>query len=146
MFDYTNESGYMSQLLPALLPAVTQERRWEEFEARFGPTVTYQNIAAQTTGHIVHPQLSARTLFTYNGQVPGPLFKNFYGQRVLVQYRNNLPLVGFDGFGRGEISTHLHNGHTASESDGFPADFFPAPKFKDHHRAKWPCGSASGTN
>jgi FtsP/CotA-like multicopper oxidase with cupredoxin domain len=108
-------------------------QRWDEFEARFGPPRTYQNLAAQTTGHIVHQQLPAQTLFTYNGQVPGPLFKNFYGQRVVVRYRNNLPLIGFDGFGRGEISTHLHNGHTPSESDGFPMDFYPAPQFKDHH-------------
>jgi FtsP/CotA-like multicopper oxidase with cupredoxin domain len=108
-------------------------QRWEEFELRYGPPVTYQNISAQTTGHIVHPQLPAQTLFTYNGQVPGPLFKNFYGQRVVVRHRNNLPLIGFDGFGRGEISTHLHNGHTASESDGFPADFYAAPLYKDHH-------------
>lgn len=108
-------------------------QRWDEFQARFGPPITYQNIAAQTSGHIVHPQLPPQTLFSYNGQVPGPLFKNFYNQRVVIRWRNNLPFVGFNGFGRGEISTHLHNGHTASESDGFPADFYAAPKFKDQH-------------
>ncbi len=108
-------------------------QRWDEFAARFGPPVTYQNIAAQTSGHILHPQLPPQTLFSYNGQVPGPLFRAFYNQRVVVRYRNNLPLIGFDGFGRGEISTHLHNGHTPSESDGFPVDFYAAPKYKDHH-------------
>lgn len=108
-------------------------QRWDEFAARFGPPITYQNIAAQTSGHIVHRDLPPQTLFTYNGQVPGPLFHNFYGQRVIVRFRNNLPFVGFDNFGRGEISTHLHNGHTASESDGFPMDFYAAPLFKDHH-------------
>lgn len=108
-------------------------QRWDELQLRYGPPRTYQNIAAQTTGHIVHPQLPAQTLFTYNGQVPGPLFQNFYGQRVIVRFRNNLPAIGFDGFGKGQISTHLHNGHTASESDGFPTDFYAAPLFKDHH-------------
>jgi FtsP/CotA-like multicopper oxidase with cupredoxin domain len=108
-------------------------QRWDEFAARFGAPVTYQNIAAQTSGHILHPQLPPQTLFSYNGLVPGPLFHAFYNQRVVVRFRNNLPLVGFDGFGRGEITTHLHNGHTASESDGFPTDFYAAPKYKDHH-------------
>src|SRR5262249_14285292 len=41
------------------------------------------------------------------------------------------PQVG--GFGRPEISMHLHNGHTPSESDGFPTDFFGPGKFYDHH-------------
>jgi FtsP/CotA-like multicopper oxidase with cupredoxin domain len=108
-------------------------QRWDEFVARFGAAVTYENIAAQTSGHILHPQLPPQTLFSYNGQVPGPLFHSFYGTRTIVRFRNNLPLIGFDGFGRGEISTHLHNGHTASESDGFPMDFYAAPQYKDHH-------------
>lgn len=108
-------------------------QRWDEFAARFGAPVTYQNLAAQTSGHILHPQLPSQTLFSYNGLVPGPLFHAFYNQRVVVRFRNNLPLVGFNGFGRGEITTHLHNGHTASESDGFPTDFYAAPKYKDQH-------------
>ncbi len=102
-------------------------QRWEELEARYGPPVTYHSIAAQTSGHIVHPQLPPQCLFTYNGQVPGPLYENFYGQRVVIRHRNNLPFIGCNGFGRGEMSTHLHNGHTASESDGFPNDFYAAP-------------------
>src|SRR5262245_8138267 len=108
-------------------------QRWDELAARFGAPVTYQNIAAQTTGHILHPDLPEQTLFSYNGLVPGPLFHAQYNQRVIVRFRNNLPLVGFNGFGRGEITTHLHNGHTPSESDGFPTDFYAAPKYKDHH-------------
>ena len=108
-------------------------QRWDELQARYGPPITYQNVAAQTSGHIVHPQLPAQTLFTYNNQVPGPLFHSFYGQRNVVRFRNNLPAIGIDGFGKGQISTHLHNGHTASESDGFPTDFYAAPLFKDHH-------------
>jgi len=108
-------------------------QRWDEFVTRFGAPVTYENIAAQTSGHILHQDLPPQTLFSYNGMVPGPLFHNFYGQRTIVRFRNNLPLIGFDGFGRGEITTHLHNGHTPSESDGFPTDFYAAPKYKDHH-------------
>jgi hypothetical protein len=76
-------------------------QRWDELAARFGAPLTYQNVAAQTSGHIVHPDLDPQTLFSYNGLVPGPLFHAFYNQRVVVRFRNNLPFVGFKGFGRG---------------------------------------------
>ena len=38
-----------------------------------------------------------------------------------------------DGFGLNSTTTHLHNGHTPSESDGFPCFFNPSGKFYDHH-------------
>ena len=60
------------------------------------------------------------------------------------------------GFGSPRISTHLHNGHTASESDGNPADIYPPnpvpaylpqyPEsirnliFRDHHYAMFRAG------
>jgi hypothetical protein len=58
-------------------------QRWDELAARFGAPVTYQNLASQTSGHILHPDLPAQTLFSYNGIVPGPLFHAFYNQRVI---------------------------------------------------------------
>jgi len=61
---------------------------------------------------------------------------------VLVRIENALPRDHV-GFGSPEISTHLHNGHTPSESDGFPSDYYSETKFgstltrpgkyKDHH-------------
>jgi len=35
------------------------------------------------------------------------------------------------GFGIPSVTTHLHNGHTPSESDGFPCDFFEIGHFYD---------------
>ena len=45
-----------------------------------------------------------------------------YGQSTLLRLYNNLPPTGSDthGFGMNESNIHLHNGHTAHESDGGP--------------------------
>jgi FtsP/CotA-like multicopper oxidase with cupredoxin domain len=49
-----------------------------------------------------------------------------------VRFRNNLP-VNHTGFGHNTTTIHLHNGHTASESDGFAGDFYAPGLFKDFH-------------
>jgi FtsP/CotA-like multicopper oxidase with cupredoxin domain len=54
---------------------------------------------------------------------PGPTIFARYGQPVIMRLSNNLP-QNHVGFGTPEISMHLHNAHTPSESDGFPSDFF----------------------
>ena len=59
------------------------------------------------------------------GQVPGPLFRAKYGEPGIVRYHNHLPSVKIpQAFGIAEITTHLHNGHTPSESDGNPVNYF----------------------
>jgi FtsP/CotA-like multicopper oxidase with cupredoxin domain len=61
---------------------------------------------------------------------PGPT----YGVPVLVRNNNALPPDGQNGgFGKPSVSTHLHNHHTPSESDGFPGDFFERGQFYDQH-------------
>ena len=65
------------------------------------------------------------------------------GLPVLVRFHNHLPSVTVpQAFGISEIAIHLHNAHTASESDGFPNDWVnsiadPKPLnplgFKDQH-------------
>ena len=74
--------------------------------------------------------------------LPGPCFVAKYGEPILVRVENALP-HDHVGFGTPEISTHLHNGHTPSESDGFPGDYYSESKcgstlsrpgkYKDHH-------------
>src|SRR5262249_21559779 len=64
--------------------------------------------------------------------VPGPLYVANYGQPVLVRNFNALPPKSQNGgFGLPSVSTHLHNGHTPSESDGNPIDFFQIGHFSD---------------
>jgi FtsP/CotA-like multicopper oxidase with cupredoxin domain len=79
----------------------------------------------------LHPDLGATTRFfcfhDNNGKarVPGPLIRAKYGEPVLVRFKNKLPNVNKpQDFGIAEMTTHLHNGHTPSESDGNPVNFF----------------------
>jgi FtsP/CotA-like multicopper oxidase with cupredoxin domain len=55
-----------------------------------------------------------------------------YGEPILIRNRNKLPTAN-GGFGIPSVSTHLHNGHTPSESDGFPVDYFGQNQFYDQH-------------
>lgn len=90
----------------------------------------------------VHPQLPLQTLWTYDGTVPGPTYHAYYGEPILVRNFNDLP-TNNGGFGLPSVSTHLHNGHTPSESDGFPCDFFERNHFYDQHYPNVLAGFAS---
>jgi FtsP/CotA-like multicopper oxidase with cupredoxin domain len=91
----------------------------------------------------LHPDYSPTTVWAFDGVVPGPLIQAKYGEPVVVRFHNHLPSVKVpQAFGIAEITTHLHNGHTPSESDGNPVNFFnsindPNPinphGFKDQH-------------
>ena len=80
----------------------------------------------------VHPELPQQRLWTFNGSVPAPTYVARYGEPILVRNYNDLP-ANNGGFGIQSVSTHLHNGHTPSESDGFPCDFFSVGQYYDHH-------------
>ncbi|MDT8408673.1 MAG: multicopper oxidase domain-containing protein [Wenzhouxiangellaceae bacterium] len=80
--------------------------------------------------------------YTMNGSIPGPTYKGFYGEAAFVRRVNNLPSVGQGKvpFALPSTTMHLHNGHTASESDGIPTDFMNPGEFWDHHYANYPAG------
>jgi len=70
--------------------------------------------------------------------VPGPVFRLRYGRSHLVRVYNELPQTAVNavsalGFGTSTISTHMHNHHTPSESDGGPLYYNYAGKFWDYH-------------
>jgi FtsP/CotA-like multicopper oxidase with cupredoxin domain len=76
---------------------------------------------------------------TGNAITPGPMIVERYGPQgvpqqgsVLLRLRNNLP-ANNGGFGLPSVTTHLHNGHTPLESDGFPCFFMERGQFYDHH-------------
>ena len=98
---------------------------------QFPPQLYYQSTM-QLAQVSVHPELPLQSLWTFDGTFPGPTFQSLYGQPILVRRVNNLPSSN-GGFGLPSVSTHLHNGHTPSESDGFPCDFFEIGQFYDHH-------------
>ena len=107
----------------------------------FAPKDFYE-IDVSRGWHEFHPELPRQEVYAYNGQIPGPLFHARYGTPVLVRLRNNLPRLK-RGYGSPEVSMHLHNMHTPSESDGFPVDWWSAyavggsltrpGRYKDHH-------------
>jgi FtsP/CotA-like multicopper oxidase with cupredoxin domain len=98
---------------------------------QFFPLAQY-DISIQPCLHQFDPAIPPTYCWGYNGIVPGPTFLGVYGLPSLVRFHNNLP-VNHQGFGTNTHTTHLHNGHTASESDGFAADFWSPGFFKDHH-------------
>ena len=54
------------------------------------------------------------TMWTYNGIFPGPTIRRPSGQETRVTFRHRLPKSA------GELSVHLHGGHTPSADDGQP--------------------------
>ncbi|MGA7218197.1 MAG: multicopper oxidase domain-containing protein [Candidatus Sulfotelmatobacter sp.] len=98
---------------------------------QFFPLVQY-SVSVQPTMHQFHPQIPSTYCWGYNGIYPGPTFINVYGVPIVVRFINNLPVNNI-GFGDNNHTTHMHNGHTASESDGFAGDYWSPGLFKDHH-------------
>ena len=79
--------------------------------------------------HSFHKQLAPQKIWGYDGILPGPTFVARYGEPIIVRNYNELPSNSF-GFGSPEISTHLHNLHCASESDGYAGDWYSADPLK----------------
>lgn len=140
----------VAQPVPSLNPAPTVNPNTAAGEGRtrphqalnlFPPQKLYL-VTQQEALKSVHPELPLQRLWSFNGEVPGPTYHARYGEPVLVRNVNGLP---FDngGFGLPSVSTHLHNGHTPSESDGFPCDFFERGQFYDQHYPNVLAGFAS---
>jgi FtsP/CotA-like multicopper oxidase with cupredoxin domain len=70
--------------------------------------------------------LPASTIYGFNGTFPGPMINAQYGRPVCVRFENELDMnpynLGRSDFGSPEWLSlvHLHNAHTAPESDGNP--------------------------
>jgi FtsP/CotA-like multicopper oxidase with cupredoxin domain len=79
---------------------------------------------------------------SFQPSTPGPTYAARYGEPVLVRRVNDLPPVGRANvtFGMPSTTSHLHNAHTASESDGNPVDWIDSGEFWDHHYANFPAG------
>ncbi|MGH6637898.1 MAG: multicopper oxidase family protein, partial [Polaromonas sp.] len=115
----------------------------------FPPQKVYE-IRQREALVFVSPDLPRQRLWGFDGLVPGPTYHARYGEQVLVRNRNELP-ANNGGFGIQQLTTHLHNSHTPSESDGFAFDFFPNPqkpaianaRFYDQHYPNVLAGFAS---
>lgn len=92
--------------------------------------------------HSFHPHFPQQEIWGFDGMSPGPTLVMNHSKPAIWRIHNDLPQFTI-GFGSPEISTHVHNAHAPSESDGFPADYFSrykhgpgltrAGRYKDHH-------------
>ncbi len=93
--------------------------------------------------------LPGSTIYGFNGTFPGPRINAEYGRPVLVRFENHLdenPLsLDRQDFGAPDLAflTHLHNGHTAPESDGNPhykPGAYQPGEWCDNLYLNWPAG------
>jgi FtsP/CotA-like multicopper oxidase with cupredoxin domain len=64
---------------------------------------------------------------------PGAMIRAKYGESFVIRWNNTLDKAYTGGIGVPESATHLHNMHTASESDGFPGDYVTSGYYRDSH-------------
>ena len=94
------------------------------------------------TGEAVGPDFKPPSDFPHPAFTPGPTYQARYGEPVLVRRFNSLPTTGLANvfWALPSTTSHLHNAHTASESDGNPQDWIDSGEFWDHHYANFPLG------
>ncbi len=103
----------------------------------FPPPRVYQ-VRQHSIQAVQSPDLPIQTIWGFDdgfhATSPGPTYLADYGIAQLVRNINALPPVNQNGgFGMPSVTTHLHNGHTPSESDGNPCDFYPSGNFCDQY-------------
>ena len=96
------------------------------------PTGAAYQVTQKAAPVTMSPQLPVQTIWGFDGLAPGPTYVAQYGTPILIRNVNSLPSAN-GGFGLNSVSTHLHNGHTPSESDGFPGDYFAAGQYYDQY-------------
>jgi FtsP/CotA-like multicopper oxidase with cupredoxin domain len=117
-------------------------------EDKFPPQKFFVTRMGANPNVSVHPNLPPQTLWGFNlgGEdlstdpaiSPGPVIVTRYGSPTIVRRYNALPPPEQNGgFGVPEVSTHLHNFHSAPDSDGGPCDpvqqrFFFRGQFYDY--------------
>ncbi len=117
---------------------------------RYPPQKLYETFEQEFTWqyhvdppYAIDPPVSTGSLsWGFNAATPGPVIHARYGEPILVRRHNQLPPVGVSqvSFALPSTTQHLHNGHTASESDGEPQDWIDPGEFWDHHYANFPSG------
>lgn len=111
-------------------------QRWPELYGDSGPLSDHADLyvlrAKEHTDWVFHPDYPPQPIWgfegdTADGPILNPTIFARYGRPVICRLYNDLP-QDHVGFGTPEVSMHLHNLHTPSESDGFPGDYFSALK------------------
>ncbi|PYN98139.1 MAG: hypothetical protein DMD91_15895 [Candidatus Rokuibacteriota bacterium] len=128
-------------------------QRWTEFGGASDTAAGFNGLMYESIEEAVRfnfypavDRVPPSTIWTFversTGAV-GPLrIKAQYGTPVVHRIHNALPDDN-GGFGKNETTTHLHNGHTASESDGGPLRGYGKGHFYDYHYANVRAGFSS---
>jgi FtsP/CotA-like multicopper oxidase with cupredoxin domain len=106
-------------------------QRFAELTAGTTPKLV-QLAAVERTDYVFHPDYPPQRAWGFQGNTAdgpalNPTIVARYGRPLICRLRNDLP-QDHTGFGTPEVSLHLHNLHTPSESDGFPGDYFSPMK------------------
>ncbi len=100
------------------------------------PPQKFYEMHERQFDHVWHADLPAgnngQPAWGFDGVVPGPMFRIRYGEPHFVRIHNDLPATNL-GFGINQTSTHLHNMHSPSESDGNPLYTNYSGHYWDHH-------------
>jgi FtsP/CotA-like multicopper oxidase with cupredoxin domain len=104
-----------------------------------------ENVIPPGSSNSLPRLLPPARIWGFNAQFPGPMINARYGQPVIVRFENQLRKLDPQDFGspRGQFLTHLHNGHTAPESDGNPhfrPDGYEPGEWVDNLYLNWPAG------
>src|SRR6185503_17305761 len=117
---------------------------------RFAPQKFYLTRMKATSAR-VSPDLPLQTLWGFDlgdsgpAVSPGPTIVAHYGEPILIRRVNALPPAGQNGgFGIPSVTTHLHNFHSGSESDGGPCRYFERGQYFDYHCAMAAAGFDAG--
>src|SRR5216683_296761 len=104
------------------------------------PATLYKFTQKQFTSQQFSPDLPKQTIWGFDDgsgpRSPGPTYQAFYGKPQITRNVNGLPninQVNNTGFGMPSVTTHLHNAHNPSESDGNPCDFYEIGHFCDQY-------------
>jgi FtsP/CotA-like multicopper oxidase with cupredoxin domain len=144
----------IAKTVPSLTPTPTEDPNTAAGEVRAAPFqaplidstrfpvvpgILYQFTQKQFTTSF-SPDLPNQTMWGFDDgtgtRSPGPTYQAFYGKPQLTRNINALPSItqsNNTGFGMASVTTHLHNAHNPSESDGNPCDFYPAGHFCDQY-------------
>ncbi|MDX6500524.1 MAG: hypothetical protein QOG23_3784 [Blastocatellia bacterium] len=113
-----------------------------------------ERIRANTNFRITSDtNIPAQTIWGFNlggsaasdvGTFPGPTIVSRYQEPWVIRRFNELPTQSQNGgFGVPEMSTHLHNFHSAPESDGGPCRWFFRGQYFDYYFTGQQAGFAS---
>lgn len=96
----------------------------------------YYEMRVKQFNHVWHRDMPAgmagQPAWGFDSVVPGPMYRTRYGEPHFVRIHNDLPARNL-GFGINRITTHMHNLHSPSESDGNPLFTNYSGHYYDYH-------------